>query len=293
MNDILGRYIGIIIKRLDELVPECTFDEDVVHQAMKYSLSAGGKRIRPVLVLEFCRICGGNTDEALDLACAVEFIHTYSLIHDDLPCMDDDDLRRGKPSCHVKFGYANALLAGDALLTRAFGIVSESCFAKNNPAGALKVISALSELAGCNGMIGGQVRDLFYENKEQSAESLRITDSLKTGAMIKSCALIGAVSANADKEKLEACVKFAEKIGLAFQVTDDILDVTGDEEEFGKPIGSDAKSGKCTYVSILGIEKSKEFAQQLTNEAICAIEIFGEKGAFLKDLALRLIERSN
>ncbi len=292
-SNILNEYVEIINKRLSELIPECDFGEDIVHEAMKYSLSIGGKRIRPVLTLECCRICGGKIEDAVDFACALEMIHTYSLIHDDLPCMDDDDMRRGMPSCHIKFGEEYALLAGDGLLTRAFGVVANSSVAKTNPLIAVNAVSALSYLAGSNGMIGGQVIDLRSENKEISVETLEVLDKLKTGALIRCAALLGCLSAGADQEKTNACLKYAEKIGHAFQIIDDILDVIGNEAELGKPIGSDAESKKSTYVTLLGLEKSKEYAERLTGEALEAIEIFGDDAAFLKELAVHLIKRTN
>ncbi len=292
-NERFNEYVSLINNRLDVLIPECDFGEDIVHQAMKYSLSIGGKRIRPVLVLEFCRVCGGSVEEALDLACALEMIHTYSLIHDDLPCMDDDDLRRGMPSCHVKFGEEYALLAGDGLLTRAFGVIANSSLSRRNPTAALNAISALSYLAGCNGMIGGQVVDLINEDKKAPIETLEILDRLKTGALIKCAALLGCLCAEADAEKTQACIGYAEKIGHAFQVVDDILDVVGNEKELGKPIGSDAENNKSTYVTLLGLEKSKELASSLTDEALSCIDYFGKDGEFLRNLAIKLTKRKN
>ena len=289
----LNEYIEIINKYLDTAVGECDFGEDIVHRAMKYSLSIGGKRIRPVLVLEFCRLCGGDIYKALPFAAAIEMIHTYSLIHDDLPCMDDDDMRRGMPSCHKKFGEEYALLAGDGLLTRAFGMIAESDIAEESPAIAIEAVKLLSALAGANGMIGGQVVDLRNEDKPCSMETLRTMDSLKTGALIKCAALLGVIAADGTDEQKAAAAAYAENLGHAFQIVDDILDVIGDEKELGKPIGSDADSNKSTYVSILGIEESKKRADELTQKAIESLDIFGSDGAFLKDLAMSLISRKN
>ena len=198
-NSRFNKYIELINARLETLVPDCDFGEEIVHDAMKYSLSIGGKRIRPVLVLECCRICGGKVEDALDFACALEMVHTYSLIHDDLPCMDDDDMRRGMPSCHIKYGEAYALLAGDGLLTRAFGVIANSSLSKSNPVAALNAVSALSYLAGCNGMIGGQVVDLKNENRHAPIETLEILDKMKTGALIKCAALLGCLCAGANE----------------------------------------------------------------------------------------------
>ena len=289
----LDEYVDIINQYLETTIGECNFGEDIVHNAMKYSLGIGGKRIRPVLVLEFCRICGGDIDKALPFAAAIEMIHTYSLIHDDLPCMDNDDMRRGMPSCHKKFGEEYALLAGDGLLTRAFGVIAESDIAKESPEVAIKAIAELSALAGMNGMIGGQVVDLRNEDKPCGLDVLQTMDSLKTGALIRCSAILGVLAAKGTIEQLECATAYADNLGHAFQIIDDILDVIGDEKELGKPIGSDADSNKSTYVSILGIDKSKEYANELTNKAISALDIFGEENEFLKALSLSLISRKN
>ncbi|MGN0485626.1 MAG: polyprenyl synthetase family protein [Acutalibacteraceae bacterium] len=288
----LDEYAEMMNRYLDGVLTECDFGEDTVHRAMHYSLANGGKRIRPVLVLEFCRICGGDVQKALPFAAAIEMVHTYSLIHDDLPCMDNDAFRRGKPSCHVAFGEEYALLAGDGLLTAAFGVIADSDQAKENPAAALKALSLLSSLAGANGMIGGQVVDLKNEDRQCDLDDLEKMDRLKTGALIKCSALLGAVCAGADEAKMNAAALFAEKLGHAFQIVDDILDVTGDEKELGKPIGSDAQCGKSTYVSVLGLEPSRKYAETLTREAIEALDIFGEEKHFLADLAEKLIYRN-
>ena len=278
---------------LDSMIPECDFGEDIVHEAMKYSLSIGGKRIRPMLVLEFCRVCGGDVKKALPVACAIEMIHTYSLIHDDLPCMDNDDFRRGMPSCHIKYGEEYALLAGDGLLTRAFGAVADSEFAKENPACALKIISLMSSLSGVNGMIGGQVVDLMNEEKSAPIEVMETMDRLKTGALIKCSALMGCICAGAKDDYISAACEYAEKIGHAFQIVDDILDVTGNEEELGNPVGSDKQSCKSTYVTLLGLEKAQQYADRLTREAIDALKVFSDEGEFLKNLAEKLSKRKN
>ena len=288
-----NEYISIINSKLDSFVPDCTYGEPVVSDAMKYSLGIGGKRIRPVLLLEFCRVCGGDVEKALPFAVALEMIHTYSLIHDDLPCMDDDDMRRGMPSCHIKYGEEYALLAGDALLTRAFGVIAESELAKEKPLCAVSAVAVLSELAGVNGMIGGQTVDLKNEGRRASLETLEIMDSLKTGALIVSAARLGCFAAGASEAQTAAAVTFCKKIGHAFQIVDDILDVVGDEKELGKPIGSDSESDKSTYVSLLGLEKSREYADRLTKEAIEALGVFGDEAEFLKQLATMLIERKN
>lgn len=289
----LEEYVSIINEYIESSIGECNFGEDIVHRAMQYSLSIGGKRIRPVLVLEFCRLCGGDISKALPFAAAIEMIHTYSLIHDDLPCMDNDDMRRGMPSCHRKFGEEYALLAGDGLLTRAFGAVAESQIASESPDIAIKAVAELSKLAGVNGMIGGQVVDLRNEDKPCSLDVLKTMDSLKTGALIRCSAILGVLVAKGTAQQYDSAVTFADNLGHAFQIIDDILDVVGDEKELGKPIGSDADSNKSTYVTILGIDESKKCADELTNNAVKALEIFGEDGEFLRNLALSLVSRKN
>ncbi len=261
----------------------------IVGKAMKYSIENGGKRIRPLLTLEFCRLCGGKTEYAVGFACAIEMIHTYSLIHDDLPCMDNDYMRRGKPSCHVKFGEEYALLAGDALLTLAFKTVMqcENISADNR----VKACSALADAAGCKGMVGGQMLDLLNEGKMTDIDTLKKTDELKTGAMIEVAAILGCIAADADEKQMNAAREFTKKIGLAFQIVDDILDVTSDETTLGKPIGSDAVNQKCTYVSLLGLERAKLIVNELTDKAKAALDIFDYETDFLKELADILAKR--
>ena len=269
-------------------------DEDIrlVLDAEKYSLFAGGKRIRPFLVLEFCRMFGGKDEAALPFACAIEMIHTSSLIHDDLPCMDDDDLRRGKPTNHKVFGYANALLAGDALLMKAFEVLSMA----NVPDSAVRgAVAALSCASGDFGMIGGQIMDI---NEEQGVkfplEKLKKLQRKKTGALIRCAALLGCIAAGLewDSEKAQNACEYAEKIGLAFQIVDDILDVTGDESKLGKDIGSDAEMGKTTFMSYYTPDEAKSLAQLLTAEAVGAISEY-EDSEVLTDLAVFLLDRDH
>lgn len=255
---------------------------------MWYSLSAGGKRIRPALVLEFCHVCGGNLKNALPAACALEMVHTFSLIHDDLPCMDDDDLRRGKPSCHKAYREAMALLAGDALLNIAYETIchGEGLSAETK----LALISELSAAVGVNGMIGGQVIDTCCE-EAPSENSLLEMYSMKTGALLKAACRMGCTAAGADREKTEQAGLYAEKLGLAFQIIDDILDITGDEKLLGKPIGSDAAEGKQTYASLMGIERSRKMASELTDEALGILDSF-ENSSFLRELTIYLLKRN-
>lgn len=264
----------------------------VIFDSMKYSVENGGKRVRPLLTLLFCEACGGNAEKALPLACAVEYIHTYSLIHDDLPCMDDDDYRRGKPSNHKVYGEAYALLAGDGLLTAAFGKISEG-YKSGLYSGdiAIKCVDILSSLAGSRGMIGGQVIDLENEdNPEATLETLRLLDNLKTGALIDAACTLGCIVAGANEEEISAAGNFAQKIGLAFQIKDDILDVTSTFEKLGKQTGSDIENKKSTYVSLLGIEKCQQLVDELTDDALSSLDIF-EDNETLKDYAKYLSKR--
>lgn len=286
----LNDYLDLIENYLDNSIDASCYGEEIVADAMRYSLSNGGKRIRPVLVLEFCRLCGGDINKALPFAAAIEMIHTYSLIHDDLPCMDDDDMRRGKPSCHKKFDEEYALLAGDGLLTLAFETVTKAELSNDAIVAAVK---ALASHAGYQGMIGGQTVDLMSECKAISLDRLKTMDNLKTGMLINCAALLGCIAAGADEEKIVISRKFTSAIGLAFQIVDDILDVTSTEEKLGKPIGSDSEKEKSTYVSLLGIEKSRAYAEELTSEAVNALSYFGDDAKFLKKLALKLLERDN
>ncbi len=297
VDEKIREYAEQINTALDEHISSEKFSGrkssglDVMLEAMAYSLKNGGKRIRPMLTLEFCRICGGDYKTAIPFALGAEMIHTYSLIHDDLPCMDDDDMRRGKPSSHKVFGEANALLAGDSLLTYAFETVlsASDMSAEKKAAAGL----ALAKAAGCSGMIAGQVMDLANEEKFAELEEVTVTDRLKTGEMIKVSAVMGCIAAGADDEKTKAAEKYCECIGLAFQIVDDILDVTSDSETLGKPVGSDKENGKSTYVSLLGLGKSAELADKLTNDAKSALSIFGDEGEFLSKLADKLLEREN
>ena len=260
-------------------------------EAMSYSLKNGGKRIRPMIALEFCRVCGGNPERALPFAIALEMIHTYSLIHDDLPCMDDDDMRRGKPSSHKVFGEANALLAGDGLLTLAF----ETVLSAPDMSAAQKTAAglALAKAAGCAGMIAGQVMDLENENKKVTLDDVTHTDRLKTGELIMAAATMGCIAADADEERIRAARQYCADIGLAFQIVDDILDVTSSTEILGKPVGSDGENQKSTYVSLLGLEESKALANKLTERAKEALSVFGDEKEFLIMLADRLADRNN
>jgi len=281
-----GTYIQMVNDTLEILLPPS--NESIVCEAMRYSVFNGGKRIRPVLTLEFCRLCAGKPEDALNFACAVEMIHAYSLIHDDLPCMDNDDLRRGKPSCHIKFGEANALLAGDALLTLAF----ETLFNADRP--AEQIIQAGRELAGAagfSGMIGGQVMDIENEGKTAALDDLLKTDQKKTGRLIVAAAVLGCIAANASKEKSAAVAAYAANIGLAFQLVDDILNITGSTGQLGKTAGSDAVNQKTTYISVMGIEAANQKVLVLTQAAKAALKLFGSDTGYLLQFADDLATR--
>ncbi|MGN0489200.1 MAG: polyprenyl synthetase family protein [Ruminococcus sp.] len=260
--------------------------------SMEYSLKAGGKRIRPTLVLEFSRVCGGTDEVAMPFACALEMIHTYSLIHDDLPCMDNDDMRRGKPSNHIVYGEDIALLAGDALQSLAFETMSKADTVSNSGAEiAVKCINILSNYCGAVGMVGGQVIDLEHENKETTIDVITQMHHKKTGGLIKAACEMGCVCGNADNEKILSARKYGENIGLAFQIMDDILDVTSTGEKLGKPIGSDKENNKSTYVSLLGIDKCRELVEKYTSSAISALEVFENDTTALKEIAVKLSKR--
>lgn len=294
MQNKIQAYSDMINESLFNYFRTYLPDYEVLFDSMRYSVENGGKRVRPLLTLLFCEACGGEVKKALPMAEAVEYIHTYSLIHDDLPCMDNDDFRRGKPSNHKVYGEAFALLAGDGLLTAAFERISVWCKAGlYDPATAVDAINELSRCAGSRGMIGGQVIDLQNENNpEVTLETLQLLDSLKTGALIEAACVMGCIAAGADDEKIDAAREFAGKIGLAFQIKDDILDVTSSAEKLGKPIGSDEENGKSTYVSILGIEKCQKLVDELTDDAMKALDAFPNNST-LKEYAEYLAKRDH
>lgn len=289
--DRILSYKSLIETQLEKRIKEKNAP-DVLKEAMLYSLSAGGKRIRPCLMLEFYRCLGGNPEDILNFACAVEMIHTYSLIHDDLPCMDDDDMRRGKPSNHKVFGEANALLAGDALLTFAFETACD-IGEKIKPDNAVKAVKHLADSAGMAKMVGGQVLDLSSENKQISLEELKKIQEGKTVALLRVNALIACALADADETVTNALSDYCDAIGRAFQIRDDILDVIGTEADLGKPIGSDEQMNKNTYVSLLGLEKSQELVEKLTEKAVNSVKSVVADSKALCDLAVSLASRKN
>ncbi len=283
-------YTEKIEEYLDDVVPLADNYQSEIYEAMRYSLLSGGKRIRPVLCMAVCDMLGGSLTEPTVIGSAIECIHTYSLIHDDLPCMDNDDFRRGKPTNHKVFGETTALLAGDGLLNKAFEIIGNADVPDNKKILCLMNISTAS---GVDGMIGGQVIDLKNEkNADVSVEELKTMHSLKTGALIDTAAYCGAVLGDATEAEITAIKEFSSALGLAFQVKDDILDYTGNEELLGKPVGSDAENEKVTFVTLFGIEKSEEILNELTEKAKSALDIFGDKAEFLLEFADFLLERS-
>ena len=286
-----NKYISMIESCLPTLLPSEDCYEKVVIEAMKYSLLAPGKRIRPTLLLAFCEACGGDVTAALPYACAVEMVHSYSLIHDDLPCLDNDDLRRGRPSNHIVYGEDIALLAGDALQTLAFeSMLGETALEKNGIKGA-KAAGILAAAAGAGGMVGGQTIDVITEGKSPSLDIVLEMYSKKTGRLLKAPCVMGCVLADADEKRISAAKAYAENIGLAFQIVDDILDITSDTSVLGKPVGSDAENNKVNYVTLLGIEEAKAKVCDLTQAAVESLDVFDRNTGFLSLLAAELASR--
>lgn len=290
-KDILKVKIGYIEELLNEYMPKEEGYQKTIMEAMNYSLKAGGKRLRPILTLESCKAVGGNERDAIPFAMAIEMIHTYSLIHDDLPALDNDDLRRGKPTNHKVFGDAMATLAGDALLNYAFEVMLTSSIDKSDTNKYLKAINEIAKHAGIYGMIGGQVVDVESQNKTIEKEKLDFIHMNKTAAMIVGCMRAGAIIGNASDDELERITKYGRNIGLSFQIVDDILDIVGDETKLGKPIGSDIENHKSTYPSLLGLEKSREIAKELINEGKTSLEGLSFEVDFLNELADYIISR--
>lgn len=290
LKEYLRTRQKLIDRALDRYLPKTSTKPVTLHKAMRYSLFAGGKRLRPILCLAAAEACRGNIDNALPLACAFECIHTYSLVHDDLPSMDNDDFRRGRPTCHKVFGDGIAVLAGDALLTIAFEIVSN---AKPTPRYDISILlREIAVAAGSKRLIAGQVADLEAEGKRVKRDQLRFIHENKTAAILKSSVRLGAMSANADARRLSSITQFGKRLGLAFQVIDDILDVTQTSEILGKSAGKDVAAKKATYPAVIGLEKSRAEARRLTRQAHDALSVFREDDAeALHALANYLLER--
>ena len=283
-------YKELIEQGLEQALPapEENNPHALVLEAMRYSLMCGGKRVRPVLTLAFCELCGGSAEAALPFACAVEMIHTYSLIHDDMPCMDNDDLRRGKPTNHKVYGEHIALLAGDGLLTQAF----QTALSFGGKAElAVKGAGLLASYAGAHGMVGGQCIDLQSDGKAVGLSVLKEMDLGKTVALIAAACQLGCIAADAEASLLEAAGRYAEGIGMAFQIRDDILDVLGDAQTLGKNTGMDSKHEKRNYVSLLGVEAAQKLVEEYTAQALSALDAFSGDTAFLREFALHLAGR--
>ena len=289
LNGYLAAATETVNRALDRFLPSEKTKPATIHKAMRYSLFAGGKRMRPALLLAANAACGGNEAEAVPLACAVECIHTYSLIHDDLPAMDDDDFRRGKPTNHKVFGEGIAVLAGDALLTQAFEIAAQCKKFPRFPHD--QVVLEIARTAGSLQLVGGQVADLEGENKKLSVAELRYIHERKTSALLCCSVRLGGMSANCSPAKLTALTEFGYNVGLAFQVIDDILDVTQTSEKLGKTAGKDAAVQKATYPAIVGLEKSRKIAEQLTAKAFAALQPFKGRAEALEALAGFLLKR--
>ena len=283
-----NEYKNLVDSKLSEFFNPSGMSYDGLLESMHYSLTAGGKRIRPTLVLEFCRISGGDVEKALPVACAIEMLHTYSLIHDDLPCMDNDDLRRGKPTNHVVYGECTATLAGDALQAEAFGTIARSELPAENKIACVEI---LADAVGSDGMCAGQYLDMVGESKRLTEEELDDINSRKTGALLIAACRMGVAAAGGSGEMLEAAAHYGACVGAAFQIRDDILDVISTSEELGKPIGSDAQEHKNTYMALLGESKCMEMIEKLTNQAKSALCGTFNDTKFLCDLADSMVTR--
>ncbi len=284
----LKEYKALIDTKLAEYFRADDMPQAGLFEAMRYSLNAGGKRIRPILVLEFCRITGGDCDKSLPVACAIEMLHTYSLIHDDLPCMDNDDLRRGKPTNHIVYGECTATLAGDALQAEAFGTILRSELPAEARAECARI---LADAVGADGMCGGQFLDMIGENKLLTADELDEINSRKTGALLIAACTMGVAAAGGNEKQSEAARRFGAAIGAAFQIRDDMLDVISTSEQLGKPIGSDAQEHKNTYMALYGAERCMKMIEKLTEVAKAALNEAFDDTAFLCDLADSMVTR--
>ncbi|MGV7221536.1 MAG: polyprenyl synthetase family protein [Nitrospinales bacterium] len=290
-------YLAKCREFVDEGIPRFLPSEDTypesIHKSMAYSVLAGGKRLRPALLIAAAEAVGGDRHEVLPFAVAVEFIHTYTLIHDDLPALDDDNLRRGKPTNHKVFGEAIAILAGDALLTQAFVLMTNAALMDSIPANhILRAAHEMGKSVGSTGVIGGQVVDLESEDKSIDAETLEYIHIYKTGFFFKSCVRVGALLGQAEVKQLNAISSFGAHIGLAFQIIDDILDITGDQEKLGKDVGSDVDKNKATYPALFGMDESKRKAEKLVEDGINQLKDFGASADPLRDIARFFVQRT-
>ncbi len=288
MQQHVDKYLELCLPRADEL-------PSTIHQSMRYSMFAGGKRVRPILVLAACEAVGGDLHNALPAACALEMIHTYSLIHDDLPAMDNDDFRRGNPTNHKVYGEATAILAGDGLLTEAFILLSSADACRElNPSAVRQILHEIAVASGSRGMIGGQVVDMESEGKKEiDLATVQYIHTHKTGALIRASVRSGALIGGASPEKLDAITRYGEAIGLAFQIADDILDIEGTTEEIGKDAGSDQERGKATYPAVMGLAEAKRRAVELVDVALDSLSLFDEKADPLREIATYIVKRKS
>ncbi len=292
MKEAMASAAAAVNAEMDRLLPMVDGPESRLFEAMRYSTLAGGKRLRPFLVTSTARIFGVSPSSAIRVAASVEMLHTYSLIHDDLPAMDNDDLRRGMPTCHRKFDEATAILAGDALLTRAFEILAEP-ETHADPAVRCELVLLLGRASGAHGMVGGQMFDLAAKDEEMDMHAVTRLQQMKTGRLIGYSCEAGAVLGKAPRQARAHVQAYAHDLGLAFQIVDDLLDVEGDAAEMGKAAGKDADAGKATFVSLLGVERARAQASMLVDQAVSRLESFDEKADLLRDVAKFVLERRN
>lgn len=291
LQQYLNEKKSLVDRALDRFLPPEDAEPTIIHKAMRYSAMDGGKRIRPVLTIATAEALNDNTDNVMPVACAIEMIHAFSLIHDDLPCMDDDDLRRGKPTSHKVFGEAVALLAGDALFAFAFETISRTPKTVSADVVA-RVIALIASASGTSGMVGGQILDLMAEGKETNIKQVQLIHQRKTGALLLASVLAGAEIAGANSEEMSALTKYGENIGLSFQIIDDILDIEGEETIIGKKTGADAKLKKATYPAAIGLERSKVLAKEAADSAVQVVtQTLGHRGARLVEIANFIVGR--
>jgi geranylgeranyl diphosphate synthase type II len=291
LHNYLQEKAASIEDALDRILAEGDTEPSILNEAMRYSVFAGGKRLRPILTIAAAEAVGGREEDVMTAACAIELIHTYSLIHDDLPAMDDDDYRRGRPTNHKVYGEALAILAGDALLTKAFEILAGCSVPGTAGRLMLRVIGEIAEAAGARGMVGGQTLDILSEGKAVDARTLFYIHKNKTGALLRASVRTGAILAGAGEEELTALTSFAEEFGLLFQITDDILNVVGDSSKMGKPVGTDAQRAKATYPALYGLDGARKMAREGKERALAALDSFDSKADPLRLLVSYLLER--
>lgn len=289
LSDLLTERREDVDTALDRYLPPSETPPERLHEAMRYSVFSGGKRLRPILVLLACEVAGGEPDPAASPACATELVHTYSLIHDDLPAMDDDDLRRGRPTCHRAFDEATAILAGDALLTLAFELAASDTSLP--PESRSRIVTVLAKANGSGGMVGGQAADMEFEGRTPSEESVTFIHKRKTAMPIEGAVRIGGIVAGASENVMAALSVYGRAVGLAFQIADDLLDLTGTVEQMGKAVGKDAAAGKLTYPAAVGIDAAMERARALAEQAIEALDPFGEPAWGMRSIARFIVER--